>query len=405
MFLRSIRHVYNKNNEPGYKVAANDDSPYGRILKDGFMGLNFPPAIEKEYRTARDQTVRKRITSGAFMGIAGIAMWLFLVRVIDPVYYFPSSTFILGFVVIPALLLLALFSQFGYRRRLCSPWIVFIVAMVCVTAILYLQTEMEFFNMPGDRYPYLILLLTMTIIFMTGMMTWRATLVGIIVTFAYSVIHLIVPKHSAFDFIYGLFFLSATVIIGIAGSWRSEHRDREQFLLSRILERMAEHDSLTGLLNHGSFISYCKRAWRQAARECKPVSLLIMDIDHFKKYNDYFGHLEGDTCIVQVARAVKPCASRGLDLVGRLGGEEFGIFWYDMPEEALNNAAKRVHQTIEALKIRHRPSLAQYVTVSIGAVSVIPTSEGSLIQTLKAADDALYNAKNSGRNRIVLASQ
>ena len=195
-----------------------------------------------------------------------------------------------------------------------------------------------------------------------------------------------------------------TVFIGAAVGWQREYAAREQFLLSRLVEQAAEHDSLTGLLNHGSFVSHCEHIWQQAAREGKTLGLVIADIDHFKRYNDFYGHPAGDECLQRVARVFLDAAGRGLDEAGRMGGEEFAIVWYDIDEETLRRLAERLHAEVEALDIRmEQPSPSMHVTISMGALSLVPARGLALKSACGAADQALYKAKEAGRNRVEFA--
>lgn len=319
-----------------------------------------------------------------------------------PYFEFPAAWITIGVVVLP-LACLALLALYGRRTRLCSPWIVFSVGVLVGAAFLYLGTVMQVGNMPGARYPYIALLVTMSAIFMTGMMTWRAAIASILITLGYGVSQSILVYSGLSHTDYGLFFLAATIVIGTAGSWRLEHTDRQQFLLSRILAEMAEHDSLTGLLNHGAFIAHCERAWRQAARESKPVGLMIADIDHFKEYNDHYGHPAGDECLVRIGELLAHSGKRGLDAAGRLGGEEFAVFWYGISGSDLERLVERVRKRVSDLAIPHMHSpVTPHVTVSIGALGLTPRSDQPFEIALQTTDKALYAAKAAGRNRVVV---
>lgn len=167
------------------------------------------------------------------------------------------------------------------------------------------------------------------------------------------------------------------------------------------LARMARLDSLTQLPNRRSFDETIDREWRRLAREEQNLSLVLCDIDCFKQYNDTYGHQAGDDCLRQVANALGDCAKRAGDLACRYGGEEFIFLLPNTPLDGAAKFAERVRKAVEALSLPHNASrAASVVTLSLGVASRIPDS-GSLPEVLvKAADEALYRAKEAGRNQV-----
>lgn len=170
------------------------------------------------------------------------------------------------------------------------------------------------------------------------------------------------------------------------------------------LEQLAILDGLTGIYNHRHFQESLSNEWRRAQRNKKPVSLIMIDIDFFKNFNDSYGHPIGDECLKAVARAIKQSVNRPGDLVARYGGEEFVAI---LPEAALEGAAliaERMRAAVEELKFPHRYSrIADHVTVSLGVASFVPARESSPDMLITAADKALYAAKEAGRNRMQIA--
>jgi diguanylate cyclase (GGDEF)-like protein len=168
------------------------------------------------------------------------------------------------------------------------------------------------------------------------------------------------------------------------------------------LDRAARLDSLTQIYNRREFDRAMTQEWRRCARSRVPLSLLMIDIDYFKKYNDHYGHLAGDGCIRMLAQTMKEGVDRTADLVCRYGGEEFGILLPDTSVEGAFKVAQNVQQRINALQIPHETSdVSDYVTVSIGCFTMLPTQDGDMIALIAGADERLYRAKNSGRNKIV----
>jgi diguanylate cyclase (GGDEF)-like protein len=157
---------------------------------------------------------------------------------------------------------------------------------------------------------------------------------------------------------------------------------------------------LTKLANRRSFTDILDREWARAIRNRQPVSIVLIDIDHFKRYNDHYGHLGGDECLRRVAAALREGAMRATDLVCRYGGEEFAIVLPDTRDAGAATVAERVREAVSALAQPHALADAGIVTVSVGYATALPapaTTPDSLVQ---AADGALYEAKSLGRDQV-----
>lgn len=166
------------------------------------------------------------------------------------------------------------------------------------------------------------------------------------------------------------------------------------------LQRLSMTDSLTGIANRRMFDLSLAREWRRCMRLKKPISLVMLDVDSFKKYNDRYGHQDGDECLKAVAQQLAKSAPRAGDLVARYGGEEFVMILGDTAEDGANWVAERIRQHVAALKLPHKDSSHGVVTVSCGVSSVLPTPELSLDMLVKSADNALFLSKNQGRNAV-----
>ena len=167
------------------------------------------------------------------------------------------------------------------------------------------------------------------------------------------------------------------------------------------LEQLATRDGLTGLANRRCFDETLHAEWARALRQHQPLSLLMVDVDNFKAYNDAHGHLGGDECLKRIATAVAS-EMRTNDLVARYGGEEFAVI---LPNQSLKGAAivaERIRCRVERLQVPSRLAPMQHVTVSIGAATALPAPETDASQLVAIADAALYRAKHMGRNRISL---
>lgn len=167
------------------------------------------------------------------------------------------------------------------------------------------------------------------------------------------------------------------------------------------LRSLASIDGLTGIANRRALDERLSSAWAHACRDGAPLSLLMVDIDFFKRYNDHFGHLQGDTCLKRVASALAKSTGRPYDLVARYGGEEFVCLLPDTQADGAKLVAQKMQTAIEQLEIAHPLSEASsHVTLSIGIASTMPAQQAHVSQLLEAADAQLYTAKHTGRNRI-----
>ena len=170
------------------------------------------------------------------------------------------------------------------------------------------------------------------------------------------------------------------------------------------LQLLSSMDELTGIANRRQFNQTLDKEWRRSLRDNKPLSLIMIDIDCFKLYNDNYGHQAGDDCLKQVAYVLNTQARRPGDLVARYGGEEFAIVLPDSHSESAVQYAHRVRTAIDTLRIPHEYSTtAKHITISMGVATVIPNNKMTPDNLIKLSDDALYQSKQEGRNRITVA--
>jgi diguanylate cyclase (GGDEF)-like protein len=171
------------------------------------------------------------------------------------------------------------------------------------------------------------------------------------------------------------------------------------------LQQLAAVDSLTNLANRRQFDRYLSQQWQQMRRQIDWLSLIIIDVDYFKLYNDSYGHLAGDFCLQQVAKAIKSSVQRVTDLVARYGGEEFAVILPATSAEGALQLAEKIIKNVRKLEIVHEKSaVSSFVSVSLGVASVIPEKEMTPASLIALADGALYAAKSSGRDRYILHS-
>ena len=173
----------------------------------------------------------------------------------------------------------------------------------------------------------------------------------------------------------------------------------------RQVERQSKTDQLTGIANRRQHDEYSAVKWDEATRLQVPFSICMFDIDNFKAFNDTYGHPAGDKVIIHVAKTISSHLHRSTDFVARYGGEEFVAFLMGDSCGKAFQYLKKIRQAVENLHIQHASSVAEYVTISIGGITVVPQAGASYDSYLKIADNMLYDAKNFGRNRVVWADE
>ncbi|QDT45206.1 Phytochrome-like protein cph2 [Gimesia alba] len=171
------------------------------------------------------------------------------------------------------------------------------------------------------------------------------------------------------------------------------------------LEDLATYDDLTGVCNRRIFNEMLHKEWFRAIRHSTVISLIMIDVDYFKNYNDSYGHVAGDFCLNKIAETITRIIKRPGDLIARYGGEEFVVLLPETEIRAAQSIAEQIRLGIENLGIEHRESLnADVVTISAGLTTMKPQNDNDPLQIISEADDALYKAKYGGRNRVVTLS-
>ena len=186
---------------------------------------------------------------------------------------------------------------------------------------------------------------------------------------------------------------------------RRKTHEKELRKANQRLERLSSLDGLTQIANRRRFDEHMEQEWRRAIRTGQPMGLVMADIDHFKAFNDTYGHQAGDDCLIQVAQRLYHLLKRPADLVARYGGEEFAIILPETEIAGAGDLAEQMRRSIKDLKIKHSSSpVARVVTISLGVSCALPTASIEPEELISQADRALYQAKNQGRNQVVLWS-
>lgn len=371
-------------------------SPYADQLSLGFRGLRFARALEREYRAhlLDDSFELKRFA-------LSVAMVIWLALAVLDLLVVPAShlAWVLGvrFMVLVILLVCAALILQRRHTHLLLP-----LSMACILTLgVGAALIVGIVHQVDPGYPYEgLLLVSMAAYFLVGLRLSEALACSLVVLTAYVVAELLAGLPAA-RLINNVLFLAFGNLTGAVGCYLLEYKSREHFLVSRLMRLLAYHDSLTGLHNRRSFNRQFERLWRQAQRDGKPLALLLCDIDHFKAYNDCYGHQAGDAALQRVGMLIEQAARRPLDMGVRLGGEEFALLLFDIAADEARQRAEALRQSLEAAAIAHRGSdSAEVLTMSIGVACLTPGVQAELEQLYEQADRALYEAKAFGRNQV-----
>ncbi|ANO51321.1 GGDEF domain-containing protein [Woeseia oceani] len=379
------------------------EQPYVQELNNPRFGLAFRNRrVEREFRA---YSVLKNGPSLRLQLIIG-AVFICLLNLLD--FYFLPAEFTskvswlrFGVMLPPILVMLALtYSRNG--SKYLQPAGIVVGLTIGLTSLLIGSISARY-DVPRLFAGYQIIIVF--VYFFLGLRVPVALATGMILLLAF-VTAAIMNGAPVLSTVYNLAYLGFLNIIGAMGCYHLSKARRTVFLEDRILSYRANHDALTGLPNRRAFDEALSTAWENARAEKKPVTVLMLDIDHFKKYNDRYGHQAGDSAIATVAEILQGNLNRPQDFAARYGGEEFVVLLYDATPEYGHLLAENIRNTVLERNIEHLDSTtAKHLTVSIGLVSLDPTQHKRSVEgCLQMADEALYAAKQAGRNRVVDAS-
>ncbi|WP_457981061.1 GGDEF domain-containing protein [Ectopseudomonas composti] len=371
-------------------------SPYADQLSLGFRWLRFSRGLEREYRAhlLEDSFELKR-----FALIIATVIWLSLAALDMLVVPASHLGWVLAVRVVVLLILLICAALILQRRHI---HLLLPLSMTCILALgVGASLIVGIAHRVEPNYPYEgLLLVSMAAYFLVGLRLSEALACSLVVMLTYVLADLSAGLATP-RLINNILFLSFGNLTGAVGCYLLEYKSREHFLISRLMRLLAYHDSLTGLHNRRSFNRQFERLWRQAQRDGKSLALLLCDIDHFKAYNDCYGHQAGDVALQRIGALIEQSARRPLDMGVRLGGEEFALLLFDIGADEARQRAEVLRQSLEEAAIAHRGSdSAAVLTMSIGVAWLSPGSQPDLNQLYEQADRALYEAKAFGRNKV-----
>lgn len=374
------------------------DSAVSRTLERGFPWLRFDAPLEHEYQQVHGTSIQPRVRLALLLAFGTVLGFGVLDHLLlgEP-WNLPDDLLRFGL----PLLLLALWSASPrhYARWYASAIQVGAPLFGVVAAVVAAYGPDAASVALGTAR---LVLLTFFIYFMLGMSFFAALRSNALVYAAFAIASMSLSMAPPVV-IYNLFVLFCANLFAGAGSYALEHATRLAFLERKLLSEVASHDGLTGLLNRAAFDAQVARVWDQAARDQQSVAVLMLDIDHFKSFNDRYGHQAGDQALRDVAAAVARTARRPLDLVARFGGEELIAILPGADRKHAEAVARALVEAVSGLDIPHAgsPSTGR-VTVSVGVAAVDASREASHETAIRLADRALYLAKEQGRDRCVV---
>ncbi len=383
-----------------------------KVLENGFKSLKFPGALEKLFSKWVFPNRKMR-----YVGLGLGAVFSYNLFCITDYFVLPDiykTAWLIRLAVDTPIILIFLFLiYFKKIQRFIEYILGFIIVLVAASSILIVSISEH----PNVQYYQTGIILV--VIFgnvVIRIRFWVAMAFSIIIQVLYTLSTLFIisiPPEISFTCSLILFF---TIILTLIGNYQMDIEMRKDFLLTllvhidtlkmeesnRELKHLSLSDALSGLANRRYFDSAFDQEWRAAFRRKYNISLIFIDIDFFKLYNDNYGHQAGDECLKQIARVLKNYAQRPHDVCARYGGEEFVIL---LPQTNLSNAielAERIRINIKNLLIPHEFSeIGSYVTISLGVAEVNPSlvlNDSNYL--IELADKALYLAKKNGRNRV-----
>lgn len=392
------------------------------LLEGGLLTLRFPPELESRFlRDSAEQRLKHFLISGliALLVYNGFLLVDFLMA--RDVFWLAVSIRVFFFT---PLSLLGLWIAWRHARRLPpSVWPLMTEVMVLVSGLIAaasLAFILSSSHSPMSHFYHV----GFVVVILYGNIVQRLRF-GYALLFSMVVLAIHVggilllhnmPERLGWPII---MMVVATVVCSLYANHAMERDERRRFLLTlrerglvrelghtnERLQALSRVDGLTGLYNRRHFQEHLQGVWARAGFEGRQMAILMLDVDHFKKFNDRYGHPAGDACLREVAEVLQHHLKRPADFVARYGGEEFIALLPQSDQAYAAGVAERVRQAVEALQRRHEgSSTARVLTVSLGVACGRASTTQSPEQLISLADQALYQAKREGRNRVALAS-
>ena len=385
-----------------------------QLLDNRGLRLSFPKVLESEFQADYAKRYHAHMIISGLLGILAI----FATGIAD-VLWMPEITgqlWTIRLAIAAPVLVLLMFSRTSIATRFMQPIIAFSANLFVCGLIALSLTATE----PLNHYYCSSVNVVMLVVFVLSRLQFLWGLMSAALMFVVLNVGLLIVGEVGFK----LWLINNTVFLisagfSLIGCFLFERSLRQNYLQSRMLsfekvdleesnlrlQYLTAIDGLTQIANRRSLDMNLSTEWQRAMRKREPIGLVMIDVDHFKLFNDAYGHQAGDECLRGVAGALKDFARRPGDLAARYGGEEFVLILTNATAQQAKLVAERVRDKIVALAIPHQSSSHGNVTASFGVASIIPNSQSGPEALLLAADQALYRAKEAGRNRVNVDGQ
>jgi diguanylate cyclase (GGDEF)-like protein len=377
-------------------LSNTSQSPYRTAFEHGYRWLRFEPALERLFQDFYAEAHLVRVRLAGFLAILLFALFVLIDFTTMPAQVADRTVSIrVGLIAI-----LAIGIWIGYHPKWNSAYRIALFAASLLTG-LGTAAIIGVALVQAHPLPYEGILLVPSFIYMVICLPWwRAVLANTLTLAAFIAMELAYNPDPQSQ-LYQIVFMCAANAIAAYGGYFLEYTTRTTFLVHALLNELAERDGLTGLFNRRTLDSHLDRVWRQGLRDGTGLAIAMIDVDYFKRYNDRYGHAQGDAALKAVADVVASIARRPLDLAARYGGEEFVVVWYHPAPSEMTNMGEQLRAGVERLALPHLSSDAGHVSVSVGTAFMLPIAGQSAAELLDVADAALFQAKDQGRNRVV----
>jgi diguanylate cyclase (GGDEF)-like protein len=376
--------------------SAFPESPYAAALRSGRAGLRFERSMEEEYLRSRLWDSRTLIRAACILGVMLTGQRV-VERIVSGDWHQPVF-FTLTFVLLSTIAL-AVLAWGPWFERAYEP-----LAQIIVPARNAIAAIPIAAGAAAGHFELLLFLPLMVVgpFFFLGL-RFRVALLSALLMLASFSISAVVAGLAVPFVTRAAVFLALCIVACAVCARHFERWCRTSFLESRLITELVELDPLTGAKNRRVFDEHLARLWQQAVQDRRPLAVLLIDVDHFKAFNDRYGHQAGDQALRRVAQALKALVHRPLDVVTRYGGEEFAALIYDVNAAQAEQLAEQMRRAITDLGIEHRASrTCATVSVSVGVAAIEPGLSRKPRGATQLADEALYEAKLRGRNSVVV---
>ena len=385
-----------------------------KILSQKKLIFLFPSVLEKQFVAKRAAESQAFINTGRYLLIV-----LFLVIVANVTFFFKDIVLDNNYQIIKetyiplsAAIVFILFSPFIKIVRhnfyyFMAPCAVFVLHHIIFLSLRY---ENDYSDLVIYHLMMAIILMAFGLRFVLPLFVAILVVSGVVSTVYANWIglHINYIKFSNYYILYCCVVVALTAIsewherLAFLQGLLLDHHSEELVKLNKELDRIAHEDALTGIANRRSFDELARKEWDRALRDKQPLTLLLIDVDFFTRFNDYYGHSAGDDCLRKIGQTLRAAVLRSSDIVARYGGEEFVILLPSTKAAGGIEVAQRMIEAVDALKIAHQQSdVVPHVSISVGVITMIATPNLDVANLVHQADVALYKAKEIGRHRYV----